>query len=511
MNSPGPDTRSRDAAGLFWGLFGAAIAFNVWQLWSVRWLPLQDLGGHLVLMDVVARYGDPGTIYSELFVVSSGLRPNTLTLWLARWFGPLIGVSALAKLLLSAYVVGLPLSVLAVARGFGRSDWLAFFALPLTWNAMLMTGLINYVIAIPLLFWILPTARRFAEQGQRRAGVTLGAILVVLYFAHIIAVLIGLGMAVFVLALYLPERRHWRRLLAPGVVLPLIFWWTWRMFVALDPTDEGRTFGLGLDVGVGHVFAPMDALFSGLHVWGGRTLQTNEDEWMLGALGAVWLTLMMLAPLHARPLTPSGLLATVRELGLEVITLCCFAAYLCLPSELNEVEIVTERVVVQFWLLLALWPRQPLQGRARAWIAPVVCAALIYPWAMGQALADFDEHADMQGLEAMIDALPDGSRLAIEHRIDDMAIFHMHSLWHVPKAMHALRNGGITHESFASRPYTPVQFRAGRTPVAPDLEKGDGLDEYQYVLVASLVRPELPRAVLRFERQVGIWWLFGVR
>lgn len=503
--------RSERQQRIFWALFGACIVANLVPLLAVKWLPTQDLGGHIELMDVMARYNDTDTCYAHVFDRPTGPRPNTLSLWLGALLGPLLGAPLLGKLLFGFYVVGLPLSIVAVARAFGRSPWLAFFAFPLTWNALAIHGLINYLVALPLLFWAIALAKAFVEQGTRGLGIRLALTLLLLWFAHVIGFLIALGMCLFVMVLYLPSRPALPRLGVLLPAIPMLGWWAWRMFVSLEATEEGRTFGLG-ESGLGPVYSSLDTLIHGLHVWGLQVLQGGEDETMLALLIVVWLVLMALGQrLPRSEPAPTGVLENLREYGLELMTLISFVAYLELPSELNEVEIITERVVIQMMLLGALWPRIDFDGVRRYLLVPLVGSGLLYGWLIASLFGAVQSHL-FTPLEPHIANLEDRSRLFIDYRSGGAGVVHGRSAWHVPKAMHALHNGCITHESFASRPYTPVQFKPGQTPRVPDLKTGEFLSDYDYMLVLTYEPPndDLVNPRLELIQQEGPWFLFEV-
>ena len=170
-------------------LLALGILANLLPIWTVTWLPMGDLFGHVQLMDIVLRHGDPATVYRDLYVLPRSLDPNTLSLWFARAV-PGMGALTAARVVLSAYVIGLPVSLVWMARAWRRSPWLALLSLPLTWNALVNIGFLNYIIALPVLFGVLALARRYAEAGRWQRGVTLALLLTLLFFCHVIAFLI---------------------------------------------------------------------------------------------------------------------------------------------------------------------------------------------------------------------------------------------------------------------------------------------------------------------------------
>src|SRR5690606_8717762 len=104
--------------------------------------------------------------------------------------------------------------------------------------------------------------------------------------------------------------------------------------------------------------------------------------------------------------------------------------------------------------------RPRLLGASQALVALL---AVLYPAYVGIQFQRFDREV-VAGLPDAIDGLRDRSRLAYQFAAHS-PIFHMGPHWHIPKALHTLRNGGVTDDSFAIRPYYPVQFRPGHAPV----------------------------------------------
>jgi hypothetical protein len=256
-------------------------------IWGTTWLPLQDLGGHIELLDVVYRFNDPTSLYERTYLPPRLLDPNSLSLAIAWLLGPLLGTMAVTKLLLTFYVLGLPLSMLAIARAFDRSPWLALASIPLVFNALFNVGFINYLLALPLMLYMIPWAKNLAEKGELRDAFLLGIGALALFYAHVIAFLIGWAMAAFVLLLYGSPSRWRNGLLAtlPSLILLLI--WVERMFLDPVATEMGRTFGT--DNGLGVVFISLEQRLSNFHTWGSNLFRDGLDEAVLVMIGVVWL------------------------------------------------------------------------------------------------------------------------------------------------------------------------------------------------------------------------------
>ena len=487
--------------------FALCVLANLLPIWTVRWLPMGDLFGHVQLMDIVLRYDDPATVYSEVFVLPRTLDPNTLSLWFARCV-PGLGALAASRLLMSAYVVGLPLSLAWLARVMGRSPFLALLAVPMTWNPLVNIGFLNYVLALPVLFCVLALARRVADRGGWLRGVLLCLLLVLLFFCHVIAFLIGMAMATFVL---LWHGQGWQRLLRLWAVLaaaPIGLQWVWRKFVALEATAEGRTFGTASGDLALWFLKPRE-LVAQLYEWAFQYFRDGADKKMAWTLLALWLTLLALGWLRRgwRDAVPW------QGRSLEVMTLITAILYFFLPSHMNEMSIITERVVVQTLLLLALWPQLHFRGWQRWLLVPIVALALGYAWVVRAEFARF-ERMEVGNLADGLRELPQKSRFCYVLVERDNDTTYMGSLWHLPRAIFALQHGGRVDDSFAVRPYTPVQYRPGVIPnqLIGNFWNNPHLFEYDHVLVrnpTALVYAESSPHLKRIWQE-GHFWLYRV-
>ena len=491
-------------------LLAVGIVANLLPIWTVTWLPMGDLFGHVQLMDIVLRYADPATTYRASYLLPRSLDPNTLSLWFARAV-PGMGALTAARVLLSAYVIGLPLSLAWLARAWRRAPYLALLSLPLTWNALVNIGFLNYIIALPVLFAILALARRYAEAGRWQRGVGLAILLMVLFFCHVIAFLIGMGMAVFVL---LWHGNGWQRLTRLWVLLaaaPIGGQWIWRKFVALEATAEGRTFGTHSgDLGLW--FLKPNELIAQLYEWSVQYFRDGVDRKMAWAALALWL-LVLAVGIVDRLRGDAGVQLRLRDRSLELMTVLCAIAYFYLPSHMNEMSIITERVVIQVILMLTLWPQLEFTGWRRWLLVPIMLLALTYAWTVRREFKRF-ERDEIGDLADAMRQLPDKSRFCYVLNERDNQTTFMGAVWHVPRAIFALEHGGLVDDSFAVRPYTPVQYKPGAmpTPLIGDFWNNPHLFDYESVLVRNAALPvfaELSPHLKRIWHQ-GHFWLYRV-
>src|SRR5215470_11452772 len=111
-----------------------------------------DLPQHLHLISVLHRIDDPTTIYPKLFAVRTELTPYLgyyYAVSFLNWFLPL---EIANKAFLSAYVLGMPLSLAFLLRSLRRPAWPSLLSLPFAYGDSFAWGFINYCSALPISF-----------------------------------------------------------------------------------------------------------------------------------------------------------------------------------------------------------------------------------------------------------------------------------------------------------------------------------------------------------------------
>lgn len=505
---------SKTRPGWFPFILSAALALNLLPVWGVDWPPLGDYGGHLELMDVMARHGSAETMYGDVYRLPAGLNTNVLSLYAARWLAPFVGTADVGRLLLSFYVVGLPLSLLLMARTFGRSRWLVLLSCPMVFNALFNVGFLNFLVAFPLLFLAMGLSR-LAGKGQTWAAVGLATVLTLLFFTHVVAYLFALAISVLVLVVSSRRRKDWSGLLALVPAMPFFLLWAKRMIVDGQATEAGRAM-VAADGGLGLAYVPLTTLLGQFHEWGMRFFRSSWDEVAFSLLAITWVILMMMGrhPVESRARVRSGPLDWARRHLLSIIVVCCILAYFAVPARMNEMSIINERIVLVVLFLATMLPRIRFPERqGRMMLIAMATVALAYPPVVWLHFHEYESQV-VGRLPQAIAQLPDSSRLGYVMWQVRNPVTHMGPLWHLPKAIHAIENGGISDDSFALRPYTPIQYLPDRKPpdVATEFWNDPKLEFWDYILLRSQQRPEkaFRSATLEIRFQEGVWWLFEV-
>jgi len=208
------------------------VALYLVPFWAAPgYLPSTDGPSHVYNAWVLGQLLGPAPppLLREYYYVNPEPVPNSLThvmLIALMWALP---AATAEKVLLSIYVLlsagGLWYFAGAVD---GRRAWLALLGLPLVWNVLLGLGFYNFCFSVPWLLLTLGWWWRYRCRPGLGFALVLDALLLLCYFAHILAAVLALaGIGVLWLASW--RRERWRghlahlAILAPAAVLPVWF------------------------------------------------------------------------------------------------------------------------------------------------------------------------------------------------------------------------------------------------------------------------------------------------
>ncbi|MHC1562732.1 hypothetical protein ACR9E3_27530 [Actinomycetospora sp. C-140] len=388
--------------------------------WSVAWsavvavvaavpvvavlLPAQlvVMDGGLHLSSSVALRSTVTGRWPELLSWRPGLPPNlTVELLMAALSGlvdPDVAVRAVVVLAL----VGFAVAAVVLVRAAGAPPWTALLVLPMQMNAMVMVGLLGFLVAVtPALLAVALVLRRPGRFSV--AAVT--ALLVLTWLTHLVPALAGLvGVVAVVVAHELPGApggavRALRRLAAPVVVvLGLTV-----LFLLAGGTDGSRgasPFGGGLDVL--ELRTPLIALAQPEYLLA-RVLSVA----LYGA--AVVLVLQRWRRGALRPVAADGLLVAAVVLGVAAAVA---------PDRIGSTSYVAGRLSIFLPIFLGAWVATGWTTTPDRWARRAVAAAaalatvvaLAVPLARVPAMASFGQ--DLAELRGLAPCVPSGATIA---------------------------------------------------------------------------------------------------
>jgi hypothetical protein len=488
-------------------LAGCALPF-----WSGRYLPLLDLPQHLGLAAVIARHGDPATLFARTYSVDPQVTPYWAyygAMWLLT---RVLALETANRLVFTAYAVGIPLAAAFLLASFGRDRRWAVLVIPLVFGTNLFFGFATFLVSVPLFLLALGLSERYLSAPCWRGAAVLAALAVLVFLAHAQTFLL-LGLCV--LALACVHVRSWRGLVAAGApFLPsLVLFATWgrRSFLQAHSGVEGHTpqhTAYGTLGNLGAVYEP----------W--RTVLGKMPERLLGSFGDgsdARIGLLMLA-LFLVALLAEGLRRPRRPSRCDLLFAALLAVYLFTPMEIAGQWYLNARYLVFAALAAPLLLAEPASGWRGALVGAAAVVALVACFnasakvrAFQRQVGDFDRIAAQLPPGGRVLGLPFDTGAGGPVRL--WPFLHW-ACWEQILA------GGDVGFSFAGLPSIPVRYRPGMQAPHPYEWRPDTFDwasmgrHYDAFLVSGAPRgrggADLARHAVPVAR-AGSWSLWRPR
>jgi hypothetical protein len=190
-------------------IFILLLAIHLLPIWVFPYFPTQDGPNHV---DNAAAFyhflrGDEPFLH-EYYTLNLRLVPNWLTNVALTGLMGVVSPVVADKILLSGYVILFAISIRYVLGVLHRSStFLSLLAFPLIYNNIFYFGFYNFIFSVPLFFFTMGYWLRYRETPKVRNLSCLAALLLLVYFAHIVG-LVALVATLFILAIALTFPFH---------------------------------------------------------------------------------------------------------------------------------------------------------------------------------------------------------------------------------------------------------------------------------------------------------------
>jgi hypothetical protein len=497
-------------------------------LFATRFLPALDLPHHLAIADALAKAASPSSPYAKLYEVQ--LRPAPFDahflalVALSSW----MSLGAAAKLLVGVQVLALPLACARLLAATGRSTIPALLAFPLGYAMPVHYGLLAFVLAVPVLVWVLAEAAdetAWTERPGRRAA-RLAAALLLLFFAHLEAYAFGLAAAVLAVAAHRVPRA--RRALGLVAALPSLA--AWALYVASAAPDGAPPSG-----------SVSRSFFA-------AALQEIRQEGLLGHLASrvrgvpvhllrgfddgadvraslAYFAIVFGIALTARLVRPEAGPRPRPRLAVAGLGLVALGAYLLLPHHVHpHAHSIYPRFAVMLAVtaLLAIPPRLA-RARPRALdlvAAMLVLAAVLQAWVLRREYAAFGR--ELADFETLLEALPPGHASAGLVYDPESGVMNVDGILSGVPAYYATERPGpgtSTYLYYCEQPHLPCRLRAPDAPPAlphfmrpEDFDARRALQDVDLLLVRGGPGAQVifgsESARVRLAAQAGRWRAF---
>jgi len=337
--------------------YALLLPFFLAPLFATRLLPGLDLPFHMAAADMLSKVGRAGSPYAPYYEGGLRIAPYAAHFIAMIGLGKVMGLLAAHKLIIMAYVAGLPLamaSLLAVCR---RSRIPALLAFPLAYNLTLHYGFVSFALSLPVLLWLLAEMTKLAHSDRTRTLLArwfaTAAVSCLLFLCHLQNFLYGVCAALAFAALAAAPIR--RKLIAATALGPSFAGLAYWHFSSPPVTGQAKlTPALAWaflkrhrldDLGRGKL---LDDLWSRVLLIPSHAMRAFADESNVPACKGLFLIMVayVVAGILAWPAANEPLEArALRKRRMRLAGLIGFLgalfAYLALPHHLQELELMT--------------------------------------------------------------------------------------------------------------------------------------------------------------------------
>jgi hypothetical protein len=226
-------------------LFCGLIIATLIPLWACAHFPSQDGPSHAYAAVVEHDYNRPDRPkFREFFVLNDRIVPNWICPHLLPLLAGAFSAEAAVKIILSAYLIVLPISVRYALRSIRRrAADLAIAIFPFVPNFYYHEGFLDFCVAIPVFFIVIGYWFNHRRYWKPRHTLVLAILLFICFLCHLVpTVLAGLFLVVLALLAGGGSMRDRLRRLAPVILagLPVALLTLWFM---LDQKGESVVSG----------------------------------------------------------------------------------------------------------------------------------------------------------------------------------------------------------------------------------------------------------------------------
>lgn len=458
-------------------LFGAMIVLQLVPIWAFLYLPTTDGAAHVASAEVMRKYDDPElTVFRKYYVVVKKPLPNLAGHLMLEGLTAVMSPEAAEKVVVSLYMVLLPLGVRYGVRSIRRGATpLAWVAFAMTYNYLYAQGFYNFVMSCGVFFFVVGYWIRNRDRMDWTRGVVLGVLGVLLYVCHLFSLAMACGVigGLCVWFGFWEMRAHAfgvaaKRAMVTGMALlpVLVVAWVYR------PSSEWHT---------DQVFEwnPKDDVVSLLQ-FGSMISYREKEAWLGGMITTLVgaLTLLALANKAGR-----GRRGWSRWDVLLVVPVGLVGVYLRSYDARALHFYIPQRVMFYAFLMMLLWlAAQPLGWRVR-WATVPIAGAIGLAFTASHGLKYREFAPQLREFVSAGDRIERNSTFlplifsprgrTADGRVSsiDVAPFYMAS------GYVAARRDAVDLRNYeGNTDHFPVQFRSELNPYT-HLAVGDGLNE----------------------------------
>lgn len=508
-SSASPASRGRGRLA-FLLVFALCAAAALLPLWRARFLPLLDEPNHLSSAYIWHFFNDPEARLKEFYELKIQPVPFAAYYALVHLLAFATNIEAAHKIVLSAYVLSLPVAALLWARRTKRSAWLSILTFPLAYSYSWSYGFHPFAIGLATALFALIALDAFFERPRASLGLAVMLLALGCALSHVLA-LVTFFMGAPVLAL--ASRPKWRRVAAAFALLTpaiaLVFWQLFRSQTQI--WSAPKSAGLAYQ----GYHAPVLEMLRELPTYTLDSVAGDADLWVFGVLAGAAALLFLSGLWTRRPGGVGGWRAALFANRGAALLGAMLACYLIVPLHLQrpfDWWFVGGRFATAICFFAFLLPAGPIRGLRLLLIAPAVAAALFLPIHISQRYVEFNQRA--APFVRLVERTRPGTDvlfLSMKPRGDpglNVEAYNQFASW-----VQIVR-GGFSGSGWFNLGFP---FRAKRSLPGPPWYSHEQFNfatqsgPYEYILVHNERRPVLPpgQTTFRLVERDGDWTLYA--
>jgi hypothetical protein len=340
---------------LFWTLFISFEILFLVPVWLHEFLPFIDYPLHLGTAHVFHRLQTATTLYNQHFGCVLFPRSRIVHIFLLHFLSYTVPTEIAGKIIVSAYVLLFPLSVLSFIRSLDGDRYASLLSFPFIYNYNVLSGSLSFFFGIPFFFFSLALIERWSFDHVRKYGAWIAVLFVLVFFIHAWVYVLLLG-SFFVILLFASggdvrviAKKGWPAI--PSVIAALP--WIWANIAGRGPE---------IAVNIGSLMHRYRPRWGRLHVFPDNlAFNLPFDDIIIAAVFVVIASLVISGGKRRE------CLAGRKVLPLYVLTGAALAGYLVVPMHIRSVAFfnVYQRFALFIMLgLIAIAARVPIKKKA---------------------------------------------------------------------------------------------------------------------------------------------------
>ena len=180
----------------------ALILLYLIPIWVFKYFPSQDGPTHIENANIIFNYfRRDSAIFREYYILNRNLEPTWLGHLVLASLMSILPIFAAEKVFLTGYVILLPVSIRYALRAICLdSGFLTLLLFPFICSYLLHMGFYSFSYSLSVFFFSVGYWIRYSEQFTLRKAVNLGFLLLLLYFCHILSLVMAcVGIAILTL------------------------------------------------------------------------------------------------------------------------------------------------------------------------------------------------------------------------------------------------------------------------------------------------------------------------